>query len=84
MKAAVMIDDWKLPIFTEILDEGGFEYDQHPGLTSETITLIVQTKTVAKLQPFVERANAKVQSIRNAIAKDKRKNVISLKSIRDD
>lgn len=58
LKAGVVIDDWKLHIFTKILDESGFQYKQHAGPTPDTINLIVQTETVAKLQPFVEKANA--------------------------
>lgn len=55
-KAAVVIDSWKLSIFKKHLDEGGFEYSQHPGITPETITLNVLTETVSRLQPFVQAA----------------------------
>ncbi|MBL4755831.1 MAG: hypothetical protein JKY52_19835 [Flavobacteriales bacterium] len=58
-KAAVVIDEWKLSIFTKILDNAGFKYEQFKGPTLDCITLKVQTETIAKLQPFVAKANAK-------------------------
>lgn len=65
--AAVVLDDWKLPIFTTVLDRGKFKYTQHPGIIKNTITLRVETDFIARLQPFIEEANAKA-----AAAKGKR------------
>lgn len=57
--AAVVIDDWKLPIFKKILDKAGFAYSQFDGPPENCITLKVQTDSVARLKPFIEKANAK-------------------------
>lgn len=51
-----MIDDWKLPIFKRILDDAGYVYKQAPGLTENTVNLMVEYDFVAKLQPFIEKA----------------------------
>ena len=57
-KAGVEIDDWKLSIFKRILNGGGFKYSQFIGPTKGVITLTVQTDSIAKLKPFIEKANA--------------------------
>lgn len=57
MKAAVVIDKWKLAIFTKHLRAAGYSYDTAPGLTADTHTLTVQCESAAKLQPVVEAAN---------------------------
>lgn len=54
--AAVMIDKWKLPIFTRHLREAGYSYDTCPGLTNDTHILKVSCEWVAKLQPIIEAA----------------------------
>lgn len=57
--AGVVIDDWKLDIFKEILDAEGFEYTEGQGITPNTLLLSVKTESAAKLQPFIERAAVK-------------------------
>jgi hypothetical protein len=54
--AGVVIDDWKLAIFRKHLDNAGFAYTQHPGITPDTITLKVKYWWVADLQPVVQAA----------------------------
>lgn len=55
--AGVVIDDWKLPIFKKHLDSAKRTYTEHPGVTADTLTLKVQYKWVADLQPIIEAAN---------------------------
>jgi len=57
-KAAIVIDDWKLPIFKRILEEEGYQFTQHNGPVDGCITLDVRTESIAKLKPVVERMNA--------------------------
>ncbi len=57
MKVAIAIDDWKLPIFQKTLDKKGYKYTKHPGLTPNTLFLKVETDTIGKLQPIIERMN---------------------------
>ncbi len=56
-KAAIVIDDWKLPIFKKTLDSEGYEYSERRGPAKGCITLSVETDSIAKLQPIVERMN---------------------------
>lgn len=65
-KAGVMIDDWKLPVFKRILDDAGYAYEQLPGITKDTINLMVEYDFVSKLQPHIEKAQ-------NECRKNKRK-----------
>lgn len=55
--AAVVIDDWKLPIFAKHLDAAGYNYEKHPGLAKGTLTLRVKYEWVAAIQPVIEAAN---------------------------
>lgn len=54
--AAVAIDAWKLATFKRNLDQAGFSYTERPGLTADTLFLMVKTASVAELQPVIERA----------------------------
>lgn len=56
-KAAIMIDDWKLSIFTQLLDETGFKYTQYDGPVKGCMTLKVDTKDVLALHQVVKAAN---------------------------
>ena len=55
--AAVVIDDWKLPIFKRRLDDAGCAYTEGRGVTAGTLILRVQYKWLADLKPIVEAAN---------------------------
>lgn len=57
MKAAVCIDDWKLPIFERHLSNSGYSFEQHPGLTDDTLTLAVTTDDAKALEKVVRAAN---------------------------
>ncbi len=54
--AGVAIDSWKLTIFRKHLDKAGYEYEIHDGLTKDTLTLKVKTKTITGLEPTVKAA----------------------------
>lgn len=56
-KAAVLIDSWKLPTFKKHLDAAGYTYTEGEGVTSNTLTLMVNFEWVAELQPIVQAAN---------------------------
>ena len=56
-KAAIAIDDWKLPIFKQRLTEAGYSFKQGPGLTKNTLMLTVDTNNVAALGAVVQAAN---------------------------
>jgi hypothetical protein len=60
LKAGVLIDAWKLPIFERHLSDAGFSYEQAPGVTPDTITLRIMTASasVEGLRTVVRAANA--------------------------
>lgn len=64
--AGVVIDDWKLPVFKKHLDAAGYTYTEHPGVTSDTLTLRVRYKWVAELKPIIEAANKECSNERRA------------------
>lgn len=55
--AAVVLDAWKLPVFKKHLDASGYTYTEHPGVTTDTVTLRVSYEWVSKLQPIIQAAN---------------------------
>ncbi len=57
LKAAICLDTWKLKFFTDVLDREGFDYKKKPGITADTLTLQVKTKSAEALAPFVQEAN---------------------------
>jgi len=63
-KAAIAIDDWKLPIFKRHLTEAGYSFGQHPGLTDNTLTLVVHTKSIKDLEVVVRKANTEAANRR--------------------
>lgn len=63
MKAAIVIDDWKLPIFERRLVHAGYSYMKHPGVTNDTLTLSVITDDVKALAKVVRAANAEAATV---------------------
>lgn len=61
-KAAIVLDDWKLAVFKRILDEEGYCYTQTAGPFTGSVTLTVETDSIAKLTPVVERMNAEARA----------------------
>lgn len=57
MKAAIVIDDWKLPIFERRLSQAGYAYEKGPGVTDDTLVLTVETGDVKALETVVRAAN---------------------------
>ena len=54
---AIVIDDWKLPIFKKTLDAEGYEYAEIKGSCPKCITLQVKTDNIEKLKLIVESMN---------------------------
>lgn len=57
MKAGIAIDSWKLDIFAHRLAEAGYQFQQGPGLSPDTLLLTVVTDNSIALQKVVEAAN---------------------------
>jgi hypothetical protein len=64
MKAAVVLDDWKLPIFKKHLDAAGFTYDKPVRFTKGTLTLKVHYEWVSQLQPIIEAAQRECAKVK--------------------
>ncbi len=54
MRAGIVVDDWKLPIFRKRLTEAGYTYTDAGGLTHDTTVLTVVTDDVLKLKKVIE------------------------------
>ena len=65
-KAAVVIDDWKLPVFRRHLDAAGRTYMEGPVITADTLLLQVQYEWVADLKPIIEAANKECANAKRA------------------
>lgn len=62
MKAAVVVDDWKLPVFREVLKAGGFRWEEVPfgkvdPMRGCTVMQVI-CDSEAQIKPFVEKAYA--------------------------
>lgn len=60
MKAGVVVDDWKLPVFRKRLTENGFAYTDAGGLTPgvTALAVIYERETFAKLMALVTACEA--------------------------
>lgn len=54
--AAVIIEAWKLPIFSRHLREAGYSYDTGAGVANGLITLKVPFEQVSYLRPVIQAA----------------------------
>lgn len=57
MKAAIAIDDWKLPIFERHLTQSGYTFKNVGNLTADTLVLHVETPNMVALGEVVKAAN---------------------------
>lgn len=57
MKAAIVIDRWKLPIFTRHLKEAGLSYEEVGPIARGALTLTVTTTNPQALAQIVLSAN---------------------------
>lgn len=56
-KAAVAIDNWKLPIFERHLQQAGYSFERVDGLTKDAMILTVTTENLVALGEVVKAAN---------------------------
>ena len=70
-KAAIVIDDWKLPIFEQHLTEASFEFKQGLGVTEDTMVLTVEFEEdrFNDLSLLVRAANTKAAASKPFIGK---------------
>lgn len=58
LRFAIAIDDWKLGIFERHLSQAGYAYEKSPGITADTLLLMVETKNPEALEVVVRSASA--------------------------
>lgn len=58
MKAGIIVDDWKLPVFRKRLTAAGFTYTDAGGLTHDTTVLTVVTEDAGRLATVVQECQA--------------------------
>ena len=54
MKACIVVDDWKLPIFRNQLAGAGYKYTDGGCLCHGTTLLTVETDNILKLKEVIE------------------------------
>lgn len=64
MKAGIVVDDWKLPVFRRRLTEAGYEYTDAGGLTHDTTVLTVVTDNMLALKEVIEACQAECRKVR--------------------
>jgi len=70
--AAIVIDNWKLPIFEKHLTQAGYAYKWAPGLTHDTGVLSVELSRptqAATLHPIVKAANDEAAAFKKGASK---------------
>lgn len=67
-KSAIMIDDWKLPIFSRHLVAAGFHYEELPGLHRKALLLHIEHEdgTQQKMAQTVLAANTEAAKTRKS------------------
>lgn len=58
MKAAIAVDDWKLPIFRKRLEAAGYEYTDAGAFTGDTTILTVEATDMLALKKVIEQCQA--------------------------
>lgn len=64
MKAAIVLDDWKLPIFERHLTQSGYKFQnvgRYPAAGAEAIVLHVETENANALAIVVKAANTEAE-----------------------
>lgn len=64
LKAAIAIDDWKLPIFERHLSKAGYTFEQLPGVTGDSLFLMVNSLSFKDLEKVVRAANTEARKSR--------------------
>lgn len=66
MKSGIAIDDWKQPIFEDILTEAGWTYEVGPGVTPDTRMIHVEHKPeeLQRLAQTVQKCQNKAAELK--------------------
>jgi hypothetical protein len=64
VKAAIAVDNWKLPIFRERLTGAGYEYADAGAFTGDTTILTVETNDMLRLKRLLEECQAECREMK--------------------
>ncbi len=64
IRAAIALDNYKLPVFQKHLEEAKFTYEVTEGITPGTLTMFVETENVNILRMVVENANTEASKMK--------------------
>jgi ribosomal protein L10 len=64
LRAAIALDDWKLPIFRKRLTKAGYEYQDAGAFTGDTTILTVETDNVLALKKVIEACEAECRKMK--------------------
>lgn len=59
-----VVEGWKLPTFKKILEEEGYEFTVNPGVTADSLVLIVFTDDLPTLGNVVLRMNTEAAKLK--------------------
>lgn len=68
LKAGIVVDDWKLPVFRRRLSEAGFEYEDAGAFTANTTALTVETTNMLALKKVLEECQAECAQSRKDVS----------------
>lgn len=64
MKAGIVVDNWKLPVFRKRLTKAGYDYRDGGAITVDTSLLLVETNNTLALKKVLERCETECQTMR--------------------
>lgn len=56
-KIGIAIDKWKLKIFKKHLGNAGYEFKKKPGITPDTLCLMIKADTEQEIASIAQAAN---------------------------
>lgn len=62
MKAGIVVDNWKLPVFRRELTAAGYQYEDGGALTADATLLTVETSNVLALKAVIERCQVQCRN----------------------
>jgi hypothetical protein len=66
MKAAIAVDDWKLPVFRKRLTEAGYAYSDAGGFLGSNTILHVETNDILALKKVLEKCQAECRAMKES------------------
>lgn len=65
MKIGIAVDDWKVPIFKEILTVEGYTFKVTDGLTTDMRMITVEAPEIKRIKSVVQKCQNKCAELKN-------------------